>query len=237
MSTAIPDQQADRWLALGVVRRGRADGDDRRSRFLRESTQVSAELQRRYDVMLAKQKKLQARKAEGLSAAPEEGALALRGECRALVLMPEHDAALGEIVERHLEHHPFAGGDADARFFFTRPETYAIVSWPLSRRHAKARVRQNFGDDTVELDQGFLGHSRFLPSPKIKRRDDCEAVPPGGGTLGHSAWRRVAELLPFFRVQFDLELDALRQLVQRAQASGLDPPRRETNTSAAPSSG
>src|SRR5690348_9929961 len=95
-----------------------------------------------------------------LAAAPE------RHACRSRSLIgvvPEVDAALGEIVRRELERHLVAGQDADpVPLHLPRHVRHDLVA--VRKRDAKPSVGKLVGDDAFHLDQCFLGHQMAFRS-------------------------------------------------------------------------
>src|SRR5712691_3097178 len=95
---------------------------------------------------------------------PPAELLALRrtAAAGALVLVAEDEPALLEIVGRHLDRHAVAGERLDPVLLHLARRV-GDDGLPGVELHAKARVGQNLGDQTFELDQFFLGHG-FLCS-------------------------------------------------------------------------
>src|ERR1700688_4418948 len=80
----------------------------------------------------------------------------------ALVLVPEDEAALVEIIGRHLDRDAVAGESLDAVLLHLAGR---IGDDDVSgiELNAVARVRQDFGNQAFELDELFLRH-RLLSS-------------------------------------------------------------------------
>src|SRR5665213_1678901 len=76
----------------------------------------------------------------------------------ALVLVAERDAALGQIIGRHLDGHAIAGEHADAVLLHAAGGVGQSLV-PVVELHAEPRVGKEFNDDTVKFDQVFLGHA------------------------------------------------------------------------------
>src|SRR6476646_5722451 len=78
---------------------------------------------------------------------------------RAGVLVPEVDAALVEVVRRHLHRHAVTRKDTDAVLLHpSRRIGDHLVA--IVELHAAARVGQDLVHDTLELQHLFLGHAR-----------------------------------------------------------------------------
>ncbi len=103
------------------------------------------------------------------------GDAAAAGRRRARVLVAEVDAALVEVVGRHLHGHLVAGQDADAVFLHPS-RGVGDHHVPVVELHAAARVGQHLVDDALELQHLFLGHAlsslrpRRCVSVKARRR-------------------------------------------------------------------
>src|ERR1043166_1781382 len=96
--------------------------------------------------------------------APSELAATLRpalrsGACgsRPLVLVAENQAALLEVVGRHFDGDAIAGQCLDA-FFLHLAGGVGDDFVPCIELHAVARVGQDFGDQSLELDQLLFSH-------------------------------------------------------------------------------
>src|SRR5215470_8306849 len=92
------------------------------------------------------------------SATPDLMALRRRRRRRALVLVAEDDAALVQVVGRHLHGDLVAGERADAVLLHAAGgvgDDFVIVL----EADAIAAVRQHIHDLAVELKQLFLGHA------------------------------------------------------------------------------
>src|ERR1700760_4624912 len=103
-------------------------------------------------------------KSGGLSAAAELAA-ALLGAARraaggrvgALVLVAEYQAALLEVIGRHLDRHAVARQRLDpVLLHLARGVGHDLVAG--IELHAVAGVREDFGDQSFELDQLFFSH-------------------------------------------------------------------------------
>src|SRR3954447_16135733 len=75
----------------------------------------------------------------------------------ARVLVAEVDAALVEIVRRHLHGHAVASQDADAVLLHP-PGCVGDDDVSVVELHAAARVGEDFVHDALELQHLFLGH-------------------------------------------------------------------------------
>src|SRR4051794_14408112 len=75
----------------------------------------------------------------------------------AFVLVPEDEPALFQIVGRHLDRHAVAGERLDAVLLHAAGRIgHDLV--PGIELHAVARIRQDFGHETFELDEFFFRH-------------------------------------------------------------------------------
>jgi hypothetical protein len=75
--------------------------------------------------------------------------------------MSKIDSSFRQVVHREFQRYPIARKDANVILANptgrVRPYYHAIVE-----RNAVSAVRQHFVNDTVEFQQFFFGHSRFL---------------------------------------------------------------------------
>jgi NAD(P)-dependent dehydrogenase (short-subunit alcohol dehydrogenase family) len=79
-------------------------------------------------------------------------------ESRALVLVAEIDAALGQIVRRHFQRHLIAGQDADS----VLPDLSGSVggnAGAIVQRDPKGRVRQHLVHNAIDFQELFFSHS------------------------------------------------------------------------------
>src|SRR3954452_12549305 len=94
------------------------------------------------------------------SAAPELAALrrpAGTGRAGPLVLVTEDQPALFQIIGRHLDGDPVAGERFDA-ILLHLARGVGNYFMPRVELHAIARVGEDFGHQSFELDQLFLSH-------------------------------------------------------------------------------
>src|SRR5436190_1910269 len=107
-------------------------------------------------------------------------ALAAAGRGRARILVAEVDAALVEVVGRHLHGDFVAGQDADAVFLHA-PRGVGDHHVPVVELYAAARIGQHLVDDAFEFQHLFLGHALSSPGHPMR---SCE------GSLSAAAAQR-----------------------------------------------
>jgi hypothetical protein len=71
--------------------------------------------------------------------------------------MAERDTALGQVVGRQVDRHLVAGDDADMVLAHLAAGVGDELM-PVVQGHAKARIRQHFGDQPTHFNQFFFGH-------------------------------------------------------------------------------